>query len=534
MITLLDVPNPAGLAENPLDALIVAVILLFILSTITEKFTELLRMYPYQSKMLGLLLCITLYILIFRTRSLQVDFPPKAFFGLLLCNLLLTVILVVNIFFIPKHKAGTSAPENGFTRLFSVLNNVAKGKVTTEDEKIKEVTFLSYMVGLVVTFLFNASLFSFFDTSNAAKLQPISPFASNQDFALDPKFFNFTFISLIGYLLTAFFLSFGARFFHDLLDNLLQVKNLKRKLNEKADYDFDKIEDFDNYLKAQERPLFEAFLRKNLEGPGIFFESKFPEMEVIVHRSDDSVKVQDNLFYQSLVGKRRTVKVSVKSSPEIQTLSIPLFASSNIANQSPFNNLHGTLAYQVFSQADNKSFFLTCYHVVWNGHDWDNFNPAQNSLIVHPIGGVNIGTAVKAIKNRLIDAALIEPSPDVDFQGLISGIGQVNNSRVLDPENDLNIGVKMNGSSSGKKLGRIAEFNKSAQIRYPDGQLRYLDNLILIKPIEGAFFSKGGDSGALILDSFDVAIAMLVAGDEADISLAIPFSTLRDQLNIKI
>src|SRR5690606_27800848 len=129
-----------------------------------------------------------------------------------------------------------------------------------------------------VALLFNANLFNFFDVTNSPGLYPVLPLNSNPAYplyALDPEFFNISIIKIIGFVLTAFFLWFGAKFFHDLLDNLLQVKTLKRKANEKADWHFNNISEFDQYIQTQEQNLYEDFLNQQLNQPGLFFESDF-------------------------------------------------------------------------------------------------------------------------------------------------------------------------------------------------------------------------------------------------------------------
>ncbi len=69
----------------------------------------------------------------------------------------------------------------------------------------------------------------------------------------------------------------------------------------------------------------------------------------------------------------------------------------------------------------------------------------------------------------------------------------------------------MRGDASGNREGFITEMNKGAHITYPDGKTRFLDNLILIKTRDGKPFSKEGDSGALLVDTFGFAIGMVVA-----------------------
>ena len=530
---ILQVVTPPNSPPDPLDGLIAATILLFILSTITEKFTELVRMYPGQFRVVGV--------------SFSLFFYFQIVFGIfnepILGIITAIVLFIFNTFLLFVILANTTASENSnntfrkfLSKNLSVFKNVnKKAPDVPKETKEREVTALSYMIGLIVALLFNASLFNFFDTSIPAGLKPTSPFAldPNPFFALDPNFFKISAISIVGFLLTAFFLAFGAKFFHDLLDNLLQLKNLKRKANERADLDINDISEFDQFIVSQEKKLFSDFLNKQLIQPGVFFESDWENKSVTVHVSNSNVTIPDVLFYTTSGGKTVKVTVIKKVSLPIKTLNFPLFPSVQIANQNAFNNsLKGTFGYFVKALNSANVYLLTCYHVIWNGHDWDQFHPIGNENVVHPLAGNLIGTVFLALKNKLVDAVLIK-STDVTMLTHIEGIGSVVNDRSL-TSIDIGRTVRMRGSASGNKEGFISELNKSAYITYPDGSSRSLDDLILIKTRTGGPFSVGGDSGSLLVDDVGYAVGMVVAGDEIDISLAIPFSNLRDQFNIEI
>jgi len=464
-ILLLQANTILPTSSDPLDSLIAAAILLFILSTITEKFTELVRMYPGQFRIAGVLFCSFFYF--------QIGF---GIFNEPLLGVITGIVLFVfNTFLLLVIIGNTSNSENAtnpiqkfLNRNLSVFKNVKKTAVRVPTEtKEREITALSYMIGLIVAFLFNANLFFFFDTSIPAGLKPSSPFAKDPYplYALDPAFFKISIVSIVGFMLTAFFLSFGAKFFHDLLDNLLQVKNLKRKANEMADVDFNNISEFDQFLVTQEKNLFENFLKQQLNQPGVFFEGDLDNKSVTVHISDPKVSVPDKLFYKTSMGKLKEISVIKKVSLAIKTLSIPLFPSSEIANQSSFQNkLKGTFGYYVKAINSANIYLLTCYHVIWNGHDWDHFRPIGKENVVHPFAGNKIGEIFVALRNIFVDAVLIKPI-DVAIETHIEGLGVITKDRTLDAS-DINRTVKMRGSISGNKEGFIAELNKSAFIDY--------------------------------------------------------------------
>ncbi len=176
--------NPVAAAGDPLDGLIIATIVLFILSTITEKFTTLVRMYPRQFRTIGLVFCLVFYYLVFN------GIFNKPLLGIITG----TILLLFNTFLLLVICGNTTGAGTSKWRLtrylaknLSVLNNVSKesGSASKKEEE-REVTILSFMIGLIVAFLFNANLFNFFDSLKPPGLRPTSPFAASPLFALDP------------------------------------------------------------------------------------------------------------------------------------------------------------------------------------------------------------------------------------------------------------------------------------------------------------------------------------------------------------
>lgn len=84
-----------------------------------------------------------------------------------------------------------------------------------ERKREKKIHLLSISVGVFVAIITNADFFKIIET---AKIEPWKGFE------------NFTFLSVLGLIITGLFLSQGSKFFHDLLDTLLYVKNIKKSL----------------------------------------------------------------------------------------------------------------------------------------------------------------------------------------------------------------------------------------------------------------------------------------------------------------
>lgn len=84
-----------------------------------------------------------------------------------------------------------------------------------ERKREKKIHLLSISVGVFVAIITNADFFKIIET---AKIEPWKGFE------------HISLLSVIGFIITGLFLSQGSKFFHDLLDTLLYVKNIKKSL----------------------------------------------------------------------------------------------------------------------------------------------------------------------------------------------------------------------------------------------------------------------------------------------------------------
>jgi hypothetical protein len=107
------------------------------------------------------------------------------------------------------------------------LKNISTGneEPALKNTKKKEISILAIFCGIGIAILANASFFDLLAAENLrAQLFWPHGFMKAADNTFDwPK-------SIAGMVFTGFFLSFGSRFFHDLLDILCQTKELKRSI----------------------------------------------------------------------------------------------------------------------------------------------------------------------------------------------------------------------------------------------------------------------------------------------------------------
>ena len=114
-------------------------------------------------------------------------------------------------------------------------------------------------------------------------------------------------------------------------------------------------------------------------------------------------------------------------------------------------------------------------------------------------------------------------SPEIDDIGRVNGIaGTVaNHTR-----------VQKSGRTTGQTSGTIEGINASFTVNYREAGQALLTGLYVIKPFPGnPPFSAGGDSGSLILDNANRAVALLFAGSTLQ-TLAIPIRTVMEDLGL--
>lgn len=410
--------------------------------------------------------------------------------------------------------------------------SLANKKELDTEEKLREknIQLITIVIGIVVSLISKANLFDFFKDN-------FNLFWTAEDFK------GLTLLSnIVGSIVSGLFLSLGSKFFHDLLDMLLQVKNLKRKLNDKADWEFDNIADVDDYMQGSDVKKLKIFLEDTFKPiQGYYFNELDYENQIIkVHVKKGTIGIQNAIPFKALTGKTKLFKVQIiEEEDEIKTLALTIKPSDEIANQNAYRNaLKGSVAYPVVRNSDNKKFILTCYHAVWNeNHDWDIFLPIGKEDVVHPINGSAIGKIKFAFKNSRLDVALIEPNEDITLDENIPLLNIPKAMRKIDEtdkKRKTTVSIKSTTNDNAPTIGYIYDVDVSANIKYPDGQYRALNNLIRIKPFNNSPFSVGGDSGSLVVDEWNYAVGIIVAGNEKDITFVIPIATIFENLNLKI
>lgn len=132
-----------------------------------------------------------------------------------------------------------------------------------------------------------------------------------------------------------------------------------------------------------------------------------------------------------------------------------------------------------------------------------------------------------------VDAAIAELEDGTEyFYRLLRDLGEITGVRdePLD-EGDL---VYKIGRSTGLTRGRVSAIEvDELRVRYDRGLLTF-DGQIEITPDGGSPFSLGGDSGAIIVDRWRRAVALLFAGNDVDATYANPIGEVISSLGVQV
>lgn len=506
------------------DSLVYVTIVLFILSAITEKVTQLVRCYPKHFQIISIALAVLFYGLIIYSwyADLPKEFEKSRISSadgwlLIVVNTFLLILFILNFPSVKKanSKLGSLAQE------LAVLKNI-NTSTASDSEKTRDVSLLSFIVGFVIAYLFNASLIELFAEPGKPLKWELSPLIGNS-LVLNSSFFGFDIKIAAGFLITGFFLAFGSKFFHDLLDTLLQVKNLKRKLNEEATYEAADIEQFDEYIAKSSGSIINLAIEQN--------SNKFkPELLRIsplhgrmlkngnlvdcidVHlkgdSKDDIPSSVDTILEK---GQRVTVPVNV-----IYSVEIPTVASSQgdvTSNQTAQNN--GVICCQIQNH-QGKKLLLTCSHVLNDGKGKNNFG-TLTTKVPAIIDGKTNGDFIWAMRSDKLDIALIEAQQGDKFTYEIPP----KKERALTPSDMLTTTVKIVRQNKVISTGTVVnhKFPGAMKIAYADGEFGLVDLIILSQigrngdDIVYTGITDPGDSGAGVYDQSGHLIGMIIAGN---------------------
>jgi hypothetical protein len=445
---------------------------------------------------------------------------------------ILSVITEKIVQFIRKYSS--ALPEK--VKVSGVWENINSKDKSKEKDVEKEVMSLSIVVGIALCLIFKVDMICMIKSPDPrATLYWTSQYDCN----------TYEVFKFLGIIISGFFLSFGSKFFHDLIDLLLQIKNLRRKMNEKETYEVDKIEQLDEWLKQTDSEVINLVINENEEKiksiPGIvsYGRSYFKDGNLIrlciqIHVQEDGNKAGIPLFYAYRLSSGKEISVPVKvfvtGLPRINA-AVP---GSGIANASKVFGF-GTLGCIVKSRISSSRYILSCYHVLKGNANWDDFEGEKRIIFVHDNAETEIGQLHMGYRTETLDVAIAKCDKNLNNSalGTLAGSYEVKHSDVLNE-----FSIKLKGYKTNQWMeGKVLSSSWNTTFTYPDNKLWELKDLLLLgKSISNNDFetlTQGGDSGAIVLDVNNRVIGMIVGGDDR-FSYAIKIDKILNSLYVEL
>lgn len=183
--------------------------------------------------------------------------------------------------------------------------------------------------------------------------------------------------------------------------------------------------------------------------------------------------------------------------------------------------------------------------ILSNNHVLANENNAKKGEVIIQPGQTDRGKQSRDTVGRLarfirlkkrgnvVDAALATLETGIRYQHAdLPGLGTIAGFR--DEPLDTGAVVYKVGRTTGVTQGRVSAIEvDNISVEYDRGILDF-DGQLEIEPLDGIPFSKGGDSGALIVDSQYRAIGLLFAGNDRDVTYANPLPVVFETLGIHL
>jgi hypothetical protein len=353
------------------------------------------------------------------------------------------------------------------------------------------------------------------------------------------------FVKLLGIVATGFFLSFGSKFFHELLDLLFQIRSLRKKKNFEGTYNIESIKELDEILKINHEDIVELVFEREKDNifkvPGVngysisnFIWNNKKERGIKILSTKPSLVRLGQFQYKMPGGNNYQIPIKVIKANIAEACST-VSPASKISNKDMSN--YGTLCLPVIDENKNV-YFLTCFHVVRHKyHSWNPFRPIDHEQVILEDSKL-LGEVYDVRFNGNLDAAIIKKSDNIEMTDIKIKIGNtdIKSSIQVTPNDEFNTIIKVKGATTNiEKEGYIVGGKSEQEIKYPGiekkkrvGGLIELTDKSLSKPL----FTKG-DSGALIFDKNGNALAMAIASDNIH-SYAIPINVILDEFNVKI
>lgn len=419
-------------------------------------------------------------------------------------------------------------------KFFKRINNdfVSKGDGQEKEKKENEITLLSVFIGIIIALAFRVN---FIDLISEIGINPQKvdigwkkeefPFQWNnkqklfniETWPFDPKFF-------IGILLTGFFLSFGSKFFHDLLDRLYYAKKAKQALSDPDILNQSSaagvLEFVESYNLERTYHKYKSLLLNEQGIVGVSIRKKESSNRWIDFLMISLEGNHDGSFEEKVRGLIQDFEIPIQFESNVGAVRLTngISFKDSIAN-SATPNIQGSFAIQVFKEGDPTiNYVLTCFHVVKHkNHQWNGklSSVSEENRVIVGTGNSPNGTIKDALKSDVWECALIEIDQGIQITPLQNQIGiTVHNQRTLDQKKDLyKDSFMFSRVSRTNRKGEILSLDSSFEIDFNDGfgKVHMYDTIQVWNKERRKPIQEFGDSGNLLYDENGYALGIVFA-----------------------
>lgn len=473
---------------------------------------------------------------------------PEKYIALTITLFILSMICERLADFI-KHSLGEDS--NFFVKFIKKLlkiGNTNKKNTQDKDEETKRyfrILKINFFCGFITAIILHADIISIIEHANNA---------ANTDSTLGWDTFSFEILFqkhwyeilgqsvsfFLGCLATGLFISFGSKFWHDLLDLLLYAKNLKQKITDKETYNVENTAQLDEYLsKTNAEIVSAAYLKikdtiksKNgVLGIGIGKDKTGAHfVQVAVDETADISDIQTEHYHvlNSLKKIRIPIQIIKNTSPTIQVAP-----ADSISYAGPHAH-YGSVSCNV--KDNNGNYVLTCFHNLVDAAKANYASTVIKGATVSSPAGSQSGNATleNAIRNRFLDAAIVKCVASERNINFIKGYGAIKGIKNIFEESSdtlIDSQVYMRGAVTKGRFGTITHMYYDAKINYKT-HAHELCNLLVVSD-NGKALSEPGDSGAPVLDLQGNLLGIVVAGNEAQ-TFVIPIQPIFEFFKITL
>jgi len=379
---------------------------------------------------------------------------------------------------------------------------------------------LTIPIGILVALLLKADLFTILNIKEETDLGDMLTWKNMVLDCTPDGWINLLWI-VIGCISTGLFLSLGSKFWHDLVDLLLQIKNLKKKAVDKEAYAVENIKELDAYIQLTEGHIAQMAIKENYATlkalPNFknvfvgFKEEKGQSRKIPVLELKDAntQNVPKYLEYTLATGTKKKIQL------QIITNAGPVQVSYDPGQEIyKHSRKKGTYGCTVKNTSDQKLYALTCAHVMLEGRfEPDKCKGDIGGNIRAKVKGTSLGRWTHGVQSEFYDYAMIQINRNQLSKIDPSGMKPVP-VPYLQVEIGSNVYFKGNKTKkgSGKVLGFINE-GESESFQFANTSEEMREMIKIGEPTTDNYsrsISQKGDSGAVLYDTHDRAIGMIV------------------------